>query len=190
MRIPIGLFILLGSSACRTDENTIKAYNALPTISIQSHTDGAVVLDGLPESFYALASDSNHGPDELQVAWFYGEDIICTWEAPDDGGGSSCEITPNQQEFLVRVEVRDPENAGALDEVSLTVQPSYPPEITLLSPSEGEIFSADDSIQFAATVSDAEDSPEDLILRWSSSLEGTLTLDTTVDSGAALTHLL
>ena len=186
MRIPIGLFILLGSSACRTDESTIKAYNALPTISIQSHTDGAMVLDGLPETFYALASDSNHSADELQVAWFYGEDIICTWEAPDEGGGSTCDITPNQQEFMVRVEVRDPENAGALDEVSLTIQPSYPPEIALLSPSEGEIFSADDNIQFAATVSDTEDAAEDLTIRWSSSLEGALTLDTTVDSNGEM----
>ena len=186
MRIPFGLVILLGTSACRTDERTIKAYNALPTISIQSHTDGAIVLDGLPETFYALASDSNHSANELQVAWFYGEDIICTWEAPDEGGGSTCDITPNQQEFMVRVEVRDPENAGALDEVSLTIQPSYPPEITLLSPSEGEIFSADDSIQFAASVSDAEDAPEDLTIRWNSSLEGALTLDTTVDSNGEM----
>ena len=186
MKTTFGLFILLGSSACRTDESTIKAYNALPTVRIQSHTDGAVVLDGLPETFYALASDNNHTADELQVAWFYGDELVCSWTAPDDGGGSVCEITPNAQEFLVRVEVRDPDNAGAMDEVSLTIQPSFPPEINLLSPSDGDVYSADENIQFSAIVSDIEDAASDLTLRWSSSIDGTLTLDTTVDSNGEM----
>lgn len=186
MKATLGFFILLGSSACRTDESTIKAYNALPTVSIQSHTDGAVVLDGLPETFYALASDNNHTADELQVAWFYGEELVCSWTAPDDGGGSVCEITPNAQEFLVRVEVRDPDNAGAMDEVSLTIQPSFPPEINLLSPSDGDVYSSDENIQFSAVVSDIEDAASDLTLRWSSSIDGTLTLDTTVDSNGEM----
>ena len=186
MRIPIGLFILLGHNACRTDESTIKAYNALPNVSIQSHADGAIVLDGLSETFYALASDSNHTADELQVAWFYGDEMACPWSTPDDGGGSVCDITPSQQEFIVRVEVRDPENAGALDEVSLTIEPSYPPDITLLTPSDGDIFAADESIQFSAIVSDTEDPAEALLLQWSSSLDGELTLDTTVDSNGEM----
>jgi hypothetical protein len=147
-------------------------------------------LDGLPETFYALASDSNHTADELQVAWFYGEDLICSWTAPDDGGGSTCDITPNQQEFIVRVEVRDPENAGALDEVSLTIQPSYPPEINLLSPEEGDVYSADESIHFSAIVSDMEDDASDLTLRWSSSIEGALSLDSTVDSNGEMSDYL
>jgi len=182
----LSLVLVLMHSACRTDESSIKAYNALPSISIQSHTDGAIVLDGLPETFYALATDSNHTADELQVAWFYGEDLVCSWVAPDEGGGSTCEITPNQQEFIVRAEVRDPENAGALNEVSLTIQPSYPPEISLLTPNDGDVFSADDNIQFSAIVSDAEDAPTDLNIQWSSNIDGTLSLDNTVDSSGEM----
>lgn len=98
-RYSMGFLVLLGSSACRTDETSIKAYNALPSVSIQSHTDGALVLDGLPETFYALASDSNHSADELQVAWFYGEDLICSWTAPDEGGGSVAKLPQTNKSF-------------------------------------------------------------------------------------------
>ena len=184
--IPFSLFLWISQSACRTDETSIKAYNALPNVSIQSHTDGTSVLDGLPETFYAVASDANHTADELSIAWFYGEDLVCDWAIPDEGGGSVCDITPTQQEFLVRVEVRDPENAGAMDEVSVTVQPSYAPEISLLSPQDGDVFAADDSVHFSVAVSDQEDAPSQLYIVWSSDIDGDLALDTTVDSNGEM----
>lgn len=95
--IPFSLLLWISQSACRTDETSIKAYNALPNVSIQSHTDGTSVLDGLPETFYAVASDANHTADELSIAWFYGDDLVCDWAIPDEGGGSVCEITPRPQ---------------------------------------------------------------------------------------------
>ena len=41
-------------------------------------------------------------------------------------------------------------------------------------------------IQFSALISDEEDDPENLEIRWSSSLEGELSLDTTTTSGGEI----
>jgi hypothetical protein len=57
--------------------------------------------------------------------------------------------------------------------------PSTPPSLTLISPSDNDIYSQDDWIVFEAQVSDAEDLPEDLSLSWSSNIDGVF------DTGAA-----
>lgn len=181
-----GLIGLITQSACRTDETGLKAYNALPSVNIQSHSDGAIVLEGQTETFYALASDNNHDASELLVAWVYGEDIVCDWAAPDSGGGSVCEISPSRTEGTVRVEVRDPENAGAMDEVSITVEESFAPEIEILSPEMNSEYATNDSIQFSANISDAEDDLSDLTVTWTSSIDGEIPLDTTIDSNGLM----
>lgn len=48
------------------------------------------------------------------------------------------------------------------------------------------MYSAEDSIQFAAAVSDEEDDAADLSIRWSSSIDGPISLDTTVDSNGEM----
>ena len=113
MRFP-HLFIPLIALACRSPDDGLKAYNSLPQISIQSHSDGSILLEGQTENFYALATDSNHSPDELEVAWFYGGELVCDWSVPDEGGSSNCDITPVSTESLIRAEVRDLKMRGAM----------------------------------------------------------------------------
>ena len=55
--------------AC-TSENVIdKQENAAPSITIQSHSDGAEILEGYVESFRAQVSDDDNAFEELEVAW-------------------------------------------------------------------------------------------------------------------------
>ena len=185
MRFP-HLIIPLIAMACRSPDDGLKAYNSLPQISIQSHSDGSILLEGQTENFYALATDSNHSPGELEVAWFYGGELVCDWSVPDEGGSSNRDITPVSTEPLVRAEVRDPENAGGNAEVLIDVEPSYAPEIEILSPDSETEYAADELIHFSAQLSDAEDPVETLVAEWQSSIDGTLEINTTPDSSGQI----
>ena len=78
------LFTLLG---CNSDEG-LKIYNTAPTISIQSHADGATIQEGIATEFFALASDPNHDTEDLLTSWAAydsnGAEIAsCDWMTPD-----------------------------------------------------------------------------------------------------------
>ena len=74
MILTFGLFYV---TACRSDNVIEKQENTAPTITITSHNDGAEVRDGFVESFRAAVSDADNDFDELRVAWYVGEEIIC-----------------------------------------------------------------------------------------------------------------
>ena len=94
------LFSLLG---CNSDDG-LKIYNAEPLVSIQSHADGALIQEGAVTTFFALASDANHQPEELLIAWFaYGVNGVeltnCDWMPPDAAGVSSCDLMSTPMPF-------------------------------------------------------------------------------------------
>ena len=61
------LSILSLLCAC-TGENVLeKQQNIAPTITIQSHSDGAEILEGYLESFRAQVSDDDNDFDELEI---------------------------------------------------------------------------------------------------------------------------
>ena len=105
---------------CRSDKS-ITTVNAAPKVSITSHQDGSRVPEGEIIEVRAQVSDTNHDVSELEVIWYYGIDEICPWAAPDAGGGTACDITPNLDDDTVRVEVRDIDGAGASNAVVLSV---------------------------------------------------------------------
>lgn len=172
--------------ACRSKEDGLKAYNSLPQITIQSHSDGAILLEGQVENFYALATDSNNSPDELEVAWFYDGELVCDWTPPDAGGSSNCDITPDATKTLVRAEVRDPENAGGRAEIEVDVQPSFAPEVTIISPDTQTRYVVNELVHFSAQLSDTEDPVESLVAEWQSSIDGVLEINTTPDSSGQI----
>ena len=68
------LYITLMCTAACGNENVIeKQENLSPTIIILSHADGAGILEGYVESFRAQVSDDDNEFDELEVAWFVGD---------------------------------------------------------------------------------------------------------------------
>ena len=101
---------------------------------------------------------------------------------PDEGGSSNCDITPVSTESLIRAEVSDPENAGGNAEILVEVQPSFAPEIGMLSPDAETEYAADELIHFSAQAPDVEDPVETLIAEWQSSIDGVLEVNTTPDS--------
>ncbi len=116
------------------------------------------------------------------MACYLCEDIVCDWAAASPGGDSSCDIVFTQGDSNVIAEVRDPQGAGGRSELSIEVMPTEAPIIELLNPVAGGSYYSDQLIQFSALVSDLEDASEDLIITWTSSLDGELVLDTAVNS--------
>lgn len=180
----IGILPLL--VACVSDNIIEKQDNVEPTILITSHSDGVEVEDGYVESFRATAADEDHDLDELSVIWYVGEEVACDWETVEPDGTSGCDIVFVEGDENVIVEVRDPTGAAGVDEVSVSVAPTEAPVVEILTPISSGSYYSDSLIQFSALVSDAEDDPENLVIIWSSSIEGELSLDTAADASGEI----
>ena len=175
-----GLFGVLYLTACRSDNVFETKINKSPTIAIMSHGDGVQVQEGFTESFRAVATDADNEFDELSVVWYVGEEIVCDWETVNLGGESFCDIVFDAEDANVVAEIRDTEGAGGRDEISIAVVPTEPPSVELLTPIAGEPYYSNQLIQFSAIVEDLEDAPEDLLVSWTSNVDGELALDNSI----------
>jgi formylglycine-generating enzyme required for sulfatase activity len=127
-------------------------------------------------------SDDNHAVDRLEVAWSVDGSRYCDWQTPTNSGVSTCDIALNEGTSIVVAEVRDPRGAISQDSVALSALSSEPPVLNVVSPSTQRNYYVDVPVLFAAIVSDQEDAPEDLVVSWSSDVDGDLALDTTVNA--------
>ena len=176
----IGIIPLL--LACSGESVLEKQENAAPSVLIVSHSDGVAVQDGYIENFRATVSDENDVYGDLLTAWYVGDEVVCDWATVSPAGDSLCEIVFTEGDSNVIVEVRDPQGAGGRAELSVEVLPTEAPIIELLTPESGGSYYSDQLIQFSALVSDLEDAAEDLIVTWTSSVDGELALDTAINS--------
>jgi hypothetical protein len=76
---------------CNSDDG-LKTFNDNPEATITSHDDGDEVLEGYAVLMRAQVSDSNNSNSELEVSWYYGEDVVCDWTPPDTSGLSECSL--------------------------------------------------------------------------------------------------
>jgi hypothetical protein len=75
------------------------------------------------------------------------------------------------------------DEVGGSCEAQALYSVSAPPEISLVAPGVGEVFTNEERIRFQATVSDAEDAPQDLQLSWVSDVDGEFSTQGAVSSG-------
>ena len=181
MRI-ISYSLVLSLLACRGETVIEKQNNTAPSIMIGSHSPDAEILEGYIETFRASVSDDDNTFEELTVAWYVGDEIVCDWEAVSPGGEAYCDIVFDSDDTNVIAEVRDPQGAGGRSEVGVVIVPTDAPTAEIVTPSANSNHYLDQLIQFSAVVGDNEDAPEDLIITWSSSLDGELILDTSPDA--------
>ena len=89
-------------------ENVIESkQNTAPVVVIASHSPDAEILEGYAETFRATVSDDDNEFEELSVAWYVGETIVCDWETVNPAGESYCDISFEQEDNNVIAEVRD-----------------------------------------------------------------------------------
>lgn len=170
--------------ACDGETIIEKRDNAAPTILIVSHSDGAQLEEGEDVSFRASVSDETDDAEDLSVAWYVGQDLMCDWAPVSVGGDQTCTIMIDTEMTSVVAEVRDPEGAGGRSEIAISVVETLAPEAIILSPEQGSRHYSDQLVHLSGVVSDAEDDVEDLYIQWSSSVDGTLVLPQPDSSGA------
>ncbi len=173
---------------CKKDKTNEVPENEAPAIQISSHSNGDTAREGYPEYFLAVVSDADHALEELNVAWYLDGQKVCDWSAPDLVGESACEISLTEGNGIVSAEVRDPDDAAVVAEVSMNVLPTDAPFVELLSPIDTENHYTSDLVHFEAIVRDAEDAPEELLITWTSSQDGVLPLGNGVDSNGSLSE--
>ena len=180
----IGILPLLWS--CAGEHVLEKQANFAPTVLIVSHSDGAEILAGYQESFRATVSDDDNEFDEISVAWYVGEELVCDFQTASAAGEVFCDIVFTEGDSNVIAEVRDEQSAGGRHEIAVSVLPTEAPIVELLTPDASGTYYTDKLIQFSALVSDEEDALEDLVITWNSSIDGYLELDTWANSSGEI----
>lgn len=179
-------WVLLLGVACTGESIIEKQSNEAPVITIQSHGSGAQFVHGMTETFRAQVSDEDHDAEDLEVAWYVGEELVCDWTNPSELGESSCDILLEVGDTSIIAEARDAEDLGGRAEISIAVSDTQAPVVLISSPTSGDIFQTDQLIQFTAIISDAEDAPGQLTSTWFSSADGLLSLDITPDASGEI----
>lgn len=128
-----------------------------------------VTISSGPENqnidFYASVSDVDIPSDLLTVTWTSDKDGTLGTSTPNSSGDvlfSYSLLSVNTH--TVTMTVTDEIGTSCTDFISYTV--GTPPEITLNTPMDGDVFSEGSSITFSATVSDAQDQPNEVSLDW------------------------
>jgi len=147
--------------------------NSDPTCEILSPESGTVGEEGETVLFEALVDDVDVDADWLTVSWESDKDGELGGSTPYSSGEvqfSYADLTVNTH--TITMTVTDEVGATCTHGVVYTVGTA--PEVTVTSPTSGDVVSVGDSVGFAAEISDNEDSPTDLTVEWTSSLDGTL----------------
>ena len=163
--MPVALW--LWSSGCTGKEEPVT--NATPTITILNPLDGELWTENDDVQMLAQVLDDDHFAMDLQVRWTIDGEMVCDWTMPDGGGNATCSVTPAVNMNQIRAEVKDPEDATALQEVSISVESTNPPDVEILTPTDGSTFYAEQAIDLSASVVDLDDSLNDLEIVWISS---------------------
>ena len=137
-------------------------------------------------NFTHKLSDLNHENEELQVAWYANDELICDWGTPDPSGVARCNVVMQTSMEKISVQVVDEAQGAGRDEIEVIVNPTQPPQATIFSPQVNQTYYSDQLIAFSAHISDAEDDAADLSVQWSSALDGDLSLDTNPDTSGQI----
>ena len=177
----LGSFYLFG---CNSD--ALKAYNTDPSANITSHQDGDVLSEGVAITFVGFVSDANHQNQDLLVTWQTDQRELCSAQAPQQDGNTTCVAQVEEGETQIRLQVVDPQGAAYVEVIDVTVQGDEAPSAQILSPSASTAYYSDQLVHFSALITDTEDAPQDLSYEWSSNLDGVLPITLVPDSSGSI----
>jgi hypothetical protein len=168
-------------AGCYNDQK-LGTSNAAPTATITSHADGDSVMTGEEVMLIGNVSDADNASESLAVTWTVGGLHTCTDAVPDDSGLTSCTVVFEEGEGEVSLQAKDPGNEVGQVTITLNLIPNAAPVVQIIAPTESGSYYSNLPVTFEGLVSDDEDVPEDLIVSWSSSLDGDLALTALPDS--------
>ena len=178
--LSLGLVLPL-IAACQSDIK-VGTFNSPPTAAITSHQDGDEVFAGAEVLLVGNASDADNTADSLQVTWVVGGLEVCPEATINSDGLTSCTTVIEEGKGTVSLQVKDPGNELGQANITLSVIANEAPVPLIVSPVDGGKYYSDQVITFEGSVSDAEDSSEQVAVAWKSDQEGDLAITMSPDS--------
>ena len=150
-----------------TDNVTIRVGppNSAPLCEITEPLSLSAGAQGELVVFAATADDVDIPEDMLSASWRSDKDgELGTSSVNSDGSISFPFSELSVNTHVITLSIADEVGATCTSSVTYTVGTA--PSITLDAPLDGNVYSEGQTLTFAATVSDAQDQPDDILLDW------------------------
>lgn len=151
----------------------VGAENEAPDCAVTAPESPHAVEVGATVSFAGTVGDSTERPSDLVISWSSDKDgALGTSTADTDGSVSFSTSGLSVETHTVTLHVEDELGEVCTDSVVVTV--GNRPEVSIDSPSSGDVVNEGAVVAFSGTVSDAEDAAVDLEIAWLSDVDGGL----------------
>lgn len=174
-----------GASAAATVEITVDP-NVAPTVTILAPTaTGTYYADQLID-FQAVTTDDNDLPTDLVATWTSDLDgELSIDDAPDSLGELLGSGLLSEGRHLLTLEVEDTTGLVGSDEIIVEVGPdNSSPSCAITYPLNNDSFQVGETILFQGTATDADIDANDLIVSWTSNLDGELSTASPTSAGS------
>jgi len=162
--------------------------NSAPSCAITAPPDNSADAEGVEIRFEGIAEDADVPADWLNVEWNSDKDGSLGFSTPNTDGTvrfawSSLSVATHN----ITMSVTDEVGASCTSSIWYTV--GNPPELSVSAPSTGDVYNEGETITFSATVSDTETKATDIVLSWTSDLDGEFSTQGSDSSGAILFNM-
>ncbi len=177
--LPMACFLLV--AAC-SDSNVGSLENP-PQVAIELPAVGTEQLEGRSVDFLGRVQDRTTPNEELRVTWTSSLDGELY-----AGNADTIGVTEFSRSDLsiglhsISLQARDSDGATGQSTVELEILEDSPPAISIVAPQPEGVYYSDLPVTLQATVSDAEDSVEDLRVSWADEAGENLASDLVPDS--------
>ncbi len=146
-----------------------------PTVSLDNPVDGSTILQSDAVTILGLVWDEDQDPGTLEASLVSSRDGGLWVGSPDEFGRVEFETTGlSVGMHTLRLDAIDADDNRNSDQVQVEVIADARPGVIIEEPGEGDWFWNTDTIRFEGRVTDDVDHPQDLSLRWVSSIDGVL----------------
>jgi hypothetical protein len=173
---------------CACAEVKVSVIHEPPSVVINEPSEGSTFLVGESVLFSGTARSASEDLTDLTHVWVSSNEEVCPITPVPDDGKPTCVIKfAEAGEQTVTVTVTDPQSDIGTASVTVNIMENAAPTITILSPTDGEVFTPDELISIQAQVDDLEDPSHLLDVTVESSIDGQLPLSVTPGTDGFIT---
>lgn len=150
---------------------TVGPANSAPLCEVTAPADRTVSAVGEDVRFEARVTDDDISADQLAVSWESDLDGFLRDSAPTTAGDvvfTTADLTVGTH--TISLTTTDEVGATCTDLTTITI--GTPPSLAITSPGSGDTVNDGEPVRFTATVSDAEDDATEIVLDWTSDVDG------------------
>jgi len=169
------LFATVAAAAAGCNTQAVNTYNTAPLATITLPAPDALIEENTITFAGTVRDDQDHA-EELEILWYdNAAPDTPMFEGNADTAGYTQFTTTGLSTGTHLITLRATDTKGATDEdtIEITVL-TEPPLVTITQPLSGGTFFEGDLINFAGSVSNAEETEFSMEVRWASDVQGEL----------------